>query len=152
MNIKMLGMSAAAAALIAVGGITQASTVDSVVVGSIADMDSATFSAGNVSGRATITVLSFTEAASNGGSPFRAVFEFFSGTTSLNSVDLTGPASGVTVGTFNFTGDEVTVTATGQGGASDFAVSVTSVPVPAAGLLLMGALGGIGLMRRRKTA
>lgn len=40
---------------------------------------------------------------------------------------------------------------TGKGGLSNYG-TVSEVPVPAAGLLLIGALGALGLMRRRRTA
>ena len=36
------------------------------------------------------------------------------------------------------------------GGANDFLAMVAPVPVPAAGLLLLGAFGGLAVLRRRK--
>lgn len=156
MNIKTLALSTA---LVASAGIAHATTVNvtsngsnTMIVGTISDMDDTKYSVGNVSGKATITVSEFGPSANNGGSPFSATFQFFSGVTPLGFVSLDGAATNSVIGTFTLPGDEVTGTVESTGGSADFKVSIdiASVPLPAAGFLMLGALGGLGIARRRK--
>jgi len=161
MKIKTLCRSLAAAALLSTAGIAQAATTgptefdltnnSAMLVGRIAAGETSVFNSENVSGFARVEVLSFAEASGSGTSPFRAVFEFFANGVSAGFVDVSGSGSNVPVGSFNFTGEELIVAVTAESGAGDFGVGVSIVPVPAAGLLLMTAIGGMGFMRRRKT-
>lgn len=156
MNIKTLALSAT---LVGAAGIAQATTVNvmdngsnTMIVGTISDMDATKYSVGDVSGTATITVAEFGPGSGNGGTPFSATFQFFSGVTPLGFVSLDGPASNSVIGTFNLPGQEVTGTVESNGGSADFKINIdiATVPLPAAGFLMIGALGGLGIARRRK--
>ena len=90
------------------------------------------------------------------------VFEFFKGALSLGtqtiaSTDVAGDGTVVNV---SFAGlfDKVTIVGTTPNGnrnigwGIDNIEVVSAVPVPAAGLMLLAGLGGLGVMRRRKKA
>ena len=80
------------------------------------------------------------------GSPTGAACELVLN-SQQNGFDL---ASGLEAGSYNFS---VFGSSAIQDGTITFGVSkIAAVPVPAAGLLLLGALGSLGLKRRRKAA
>ncbi|MGR3540215.1 MAG: VPLPA-CTERM sorting domain-containing protein [Hasllibacter sp.] len=81
---------------------------------------------------------------------FEGVFTFL---TSVPNIGAQGPGGA----TFDFSGTfdtvrfvDTTQTNARTGGFDIDSVSVAAVPLPAGGLLLLGALGGLGFMRRRK--
>ena len=78
------------------------------------------------------------------------------GSQLVTSNDLTGALNEAGVVRISFAGlfDEVQITGVTPGGTRGIGwgidnIETTPVPVPAAGLMLLSALGGIGLMRRR---
>lgn len=87
------------------------------------------------------------------------------GVLGLVSDTVEGPSATYPIGQWTMVTAEFTVTAAGQytlffdaasrsdsfGGFVDN-IQVAAVPVPAAGFLLFGALGGLAMLRRRKTA
>ncbi|MEM6941827.1 MAG: VPLPA-CTERM sorting domain-containing protein [Pseudomonadota bacterium] len=125
---------------------------DTLLVGRVEDATD-TYTSGSVTGFATITVLNYAQAVRDGISPFSAVFSVFAGSTEVGSGTFgsAGPTSGV-VAASQFNGDPFRLVVDGQSGAADYdvSISIASVPLPAAGLMLIGALGGLGMMRRRK--
>ncbi|WP_262386506.1 hypothetical protein ROLI_023600 [Roseobacter fucihabitans] len=90
------------------------------------------------------------------------VFTFINGldvqaSQTFTSRDLTGPLNDAGVIRVSYTGlfDKVTIVGTTPGGKRNIGwgidnIELAPVPLPAAGLMLLGALGGLGLMRRAK--
>ncbi|ABD55310.1 VPLPA-CTERM sorting domain-containing protein [Jannaschia sp. CCS1] len=94
------------------------------------------------------------------------IFTFFNGALSqavqtITSNDLTGSLDEAGVVSVSYAGlfDSIQIVGTTPGGTRNIGwgidninFEVAPVPIPAAGLLLLGALGGLGMMRRRHKA
>lgn len=109
-----------------------AATVSDLVTAALTDIDFAAPGAIWSVGGFTFTAASFTNIVDGLTKSFKAI-----GSVSGNGFD-------VTAGTLQFT------TQGGGGGATVSFSSTTVVPLPAAGFLLIGALGGLGVLSRRR--
>lgn len=104
------------------------------------------------------SIAGFAESARNGASPFSAIFTLMSGGNIVERVTLTGRDPSVL--RHDFRADVTGAWSLGiqsRSGASDYditgsSVPITAAPVPAAGVLMLGALAGFGLIRRRRKA
>lgn len=97
----------------------------------------------NPYGGASIMMIVLQALGGNTLTTYGANVASYSGLPPVLSVGTTGPANSWTTVVFNLGPDY-------DAGYQSVSYSVSAVPLPAAGLLLLGAVGGLGLMRRRR--
>jgi hypothetical protein len=135
---------------------------DTLLVGRVVNTGVDEWLGSGLTGTFGVNIINYAISSRNGGSPFEALFEVLINGTVASSVNLLGSSATAmfmnqSLGSFALAGDDVEVRITSAQGASDYDIELTfdpvaAVPVPAAGLLLLTALGGAGVMRRRKKA
>jgi hypothetical protein len=146
------------------GATTIAQWLETGVGGVVEGLDAAVggllLSKGNINnGTATTTFFAFTLLASLGPSDFTITHDDGIGVYDLDGFspvlvgESVGPTPVLTTEVKGFNGGSLGIlyVAT-NGNPSILKVEVSPVPVPAAGFLLIGALGGLVALRRRKTA